>query len=139
MGNSLALSLVLIPFRKASQGMPGRIQKVDPPQGSVIYTIGVLEFRTGGSLTKSVILYHTMLCHTRVQSWGSGNSGADHDPRTDSKRKRSCMPRPPNRPLLRALWYLLDGICGVLKASWGVLVLSTVGGVLMRGTQSLGA
>ena len=28
---------------------PGRIQKVDSPQGSVIYTIGVLESRIGGS------------------------------------------------------------------------------------------
>ena len=28
---------------------PGRIQKVDPPQGSIIYTIGVLEPRIGGS------------------------------------------------------------------------------------------
>ena len=30
--------------------------------------------------------------------------------------------RPPNVPLLRALWSLLDGIWGVLKCSWGVLV-----------------
>ena len=28
---------------------PGRIQKVDPPSGSIIYTIGVLEPRIGGS------------------------------------------------------------------------------------------
>ena len=32
------------------------------------------------------------------------------------------MPRPPNVPLLRALWSLLDGIWGILKGSWGVLV-----------------
>ena len=32
------------------------------------------------------------------------------------------LPRPPNVPLLRALWSLLDGIWGVLKGSWGVLV-----------------
>ena len=30
-------------------------------------------------------------------------------------------PRPPNVPLLRALWSLLDGIWGFLKGSWGVL------------------
>ena len=30
-------------------------------------------------------------------------------------------PAPPNVPLLRALWSLLDGIRGVLKGSWGVL------------------
>ena len=28
---------------------PGRIQKIDPPGGSVPYTIGVLEARLGGS------------------------------------------------------------------------------------------
>ena len=32
------------------------------------------------------------------------------------------VPRPPNVPLLRALWSLLDAIWGVLKGSWGVLV-----------------
>ena len=32
------------------------------------------------------------------------------------------LPRPPNVPLLRALWSLLDGIWCVLKGSWGVLV-----------------
>ena len=32
------------------------------------------------------------------------------------------IPRPPNVPLLKALWSLLDGIWGVLKGSWGVLV-----------------
>ena len=30
-------------------------------------------------------------------------------------------PRPPNVPLLRALWSLFDGIWGILKGSWGVL------------------
>ena len=34
------------------------------------------------------------------------------------------VPRPPNVPLLRAVWSLLDGIWGVLKGSWGVLVVS---------------
>ena len=29
--------------------------------------------------------------------------------------------RPPNVPLLRALWSLLDAILGLLKGSWGVL------------------
>ena len=36
---------------------------------------------------------------------------------------RTCRqwlaPRPPNVPLLKALWSLLDGIWGVLKRSWG--------------------
>ena len=32
------------------------------------------------------------------------------------------LPRPPNVPLLRALWSLLDGIWGLLKGSRGVLV-----------------
>ena len=35
------------------------------------------------------------------------------------------VPRPPNVPLLRALWYLLLGIWGILKGSWGVLVQGT--------------
>ena len=30
-------------------------------------------------------------------------------------------PRPPNVPLLRPLWSLLDSIWGVLKGTWGVL------------------
>ena len=29
------------------------------------------------------------------------------------------LPAPPNVPPLRALWSLLDGICGVVKGSWG--------------------
>ena len=33
---------------------------------------------------------------------------------------RACVPRPPNVPLLRALWSLLDP--SSLKGSWGVLV-----------------
>ena len=33
------------------------------------------------------------------------------------------LPRPPNVPPLRALWSLLDGICGILKGSWEVLVI----------------
>ena len=32
------------------------------------------------------------------------------------------MPRPPNLPLFRALGSLYDGILGVVKGSWGVLV-----------------
>ena len=35
---------------------------------------------------------------------------------------RCLIPRPPNVPLLRALWSLLVGIWGILKGSWGVLV-----------------
>ena len=34
----------------ASAESPGRIEKMDPPWGSVIYTIGVLESRIGGSV-----------------------------------------------------------------------------------------
>ena len=35
---------------------------------------------------------------------------------------RGSIPRPPNVPLLRALWSLLDGTWGLLKGSSGVLV-----------------
>ena len=35
--------------------------------------------------------------------------------------QRPHDPRPPNLPLLGALWSLLDGIWGVLKGSWEVL------------------
>ena len=31
------------------------------------------------------------------------------------------VPRPPN---VRPLWYLLDDSCGLLKGSWGVLLVS---------------
>ena len=31
------------------------------------------------------------------------------------------IPRPPNGPLSRAIWFLLAGIKGVLRGSWGVL------------------
>ena len=31
------------------------------------------------------------------------------------------IPRPPNVPLLRALWSVLDGIWGLLKGSLGIL------------------
>ena len=37
------------------------------------------------------------------------------------------IPRPPNVPLLRALWSLVDGICGVSKGSWGVLDMDVDG------------
>ena len=36
------------------------------------------------------------------------------------------IPRPPNVPLLRALWSLLNGIWGVLKGSWGVHLMYIV-------------
>ena len=39
---------------------PGRIQKVDPPSGSIIYTIGVFESIIGASITYYAILYHTV-------------------------------------------------------------------------------
>ena len=35
--------------------------------------------------------------------------------------RQETPPRPPNVPLLRALWSLLVGIWGFLKGSWGVL------------------
>ena len=35
----------------------------------------------------------------------------------------ALVPGPFNVPLLRGLWSLLDGISGVLKGSWGVLVV----------------
>ena len=36
-----------------------------------------------------------------------------------STTKVACLPRPPNVPGLRALWYLLDGIWGLLKVVGG--------------------
>ena len=39
---------------------PGRIQKVDPPWGSIIYTIGALESRIRGFIISSAILHHTI-------------------------------------------------------------------------------
>ena len=50
-----------------------------------------------------------------------------------------CVPRPPNVPLLRALWSLLDGIWGVLKGSRGLLVYDVfvyVCGFLLGGSLS---
>ena len=44
--------------------------------------------------------------------------------------KRWTQPAPPNVPLLRALWSLLDGIWGVLKGSWGVLEALRLGASL---------
>ena len=41
----------------------------------------------------------------------------------EPRSKLLYVPRPPNGPLLRALWSLLDGIWGVLKGSWGVLAV----------------
>ena len=38
-----------------------------------------------------------------------------------SQLETRYQPRPPNEPLLRALWSLLDGIWGLLKGSWGLL------------------
>ena len=35
---------------------------------------------------------------------------------------RYLLPAPSNVPLLRALWFVVDGIVGLLKGSWGVLV-----------------
>ena len=40
--------------------------------------------------------------------------------KTGSK-ERSSQPRPPNVPLLRALWLRLVGMWVLLKSSWGVL------------------
>ena len=38
-------------------------------------------------------------------------------------RDPSIVPTPPNVPLLKALWSLVDGFWGSLKGSGGVLVL----------------
>ena len=37
--------------------------------------------------------------------------------------REASFPRPPNVALMRDLWSLLDGIGGVLKGSWGVVVV----------------
>ena len=52
----------------------------------------------------------------RVQS--HSNAGYLH---AKPRLELSCDPRPPNVPLLRALWSLLDGIWALLQGSWGVL------------------
>ena len=44
--------------------------------------------------------------------------------------KTKDLPRPPNVALLRALSYLLDGIWGLLKGNWGVLVQAKILGTL---------
>ena len=53
MGSSLPRlrQVAVVPINRTFQGpqTPGRIQKVDPPEGPVIYTIGVLEYKIGGS------------------------------------------------------------------------------------------
>ena len=49
------------------------------------------------------------------------------------------IPRPPNVPLLRALWSLLDGIWGSLKGSWGVLVYHIYIYVSLRSSRVLEA
>ena len=51
--------------------------------------------------------YFVCVCVLHGVLWLSQNSG---------------LPRPPNVPLLRVFWSLLDGIWGFLKGSWGVLV-----------------
>ena len=43
---------------------------------------------------------------------------------------------PPNVPLLRPLWSLLDGIWGVLKSSSGVLVYNEVLEPLVQALQA---
>ena len=54
-------------------------------------------------------------------------------PRTfaNTRLKLDLQPRPPNVPLLRALWSLLDGISGLLKGSWGVLEADTTSSVFV--------
>ena len=45
-----------------------------------------------------------------------------NDPSYQGRTTEAALPpRPPNVPLLRALWSLLDGIWGISKGSWGVL------------------
>ena len=58
------------------------------------------------------------------------------DPYTLRHIKNPYMPSP-NVPLLRALWHLIDGIGGLLKGSWGALVIK--GGISsLRTWVSLG-
>ena len=60
-----------------------------------------------------------------------GSSKASPPQFCNSVKFRS-KPRPPNVPLLRTIWSLLDGIWGSLKGSWGLLekslTLVVVGG-----------
>ena len=46
---------------------PGRIQMVDPPKGSRIYTIGVLEFRIGELIMYCITPCHTMLYYAYAE------------------------------------------------------------------------
>ena len=59
---------------------------------------------------------------------GAGASLGFEAPRVSCDPLQVCLilgllPRPPNAPLLRALWCVLVDIWGILKGSWGVLVL----------------
>ena len=45
--------------------------------------------------------------------------------------KYEVYPRPPNVPLLGALWSLLVGIWGILKGSWGVLDMVSILGIVI--------
>ena len=48
------------------------------------------------------------------------------------------LPTPPNVPLFRALWSLLDGIWGSLRRSWGVLVYCSVLGISQSLNKKIG-
>ena len=57
----------------------------------------------------------------------------------DVRGKPLLNPRPPNVPLFRALWSLLDGIWGSLKGSWGVLDDAGIQHYEMEVSSDLGA
>ena len=61
--------------------------------------------------------------------WGSRypNIGRIHISGPRAPGVHILYPRPPNVPLSRALWSLLDGSWGVLKGSWGVLDITYFG------------
>ena len=81
----------------------------------------------------AVLPIGALLVGIDTRALGPLNCGSSHvgiSPKSDPNRNRQdscqpeknrCTPTPPNVPLLRALWSLLDGIWGPLKGSWGVL------------------
>ena len=56
--------------------------------------------------------------------WAQTERDAAHQKHEITRKvsRSVSLPRPPNLPLLRAVWSLLVGIWGLLKGNWGVLV-----------------